>query len=259
MTKREQTALGVSVGLLAGLLIRDLDLTTLVSFWGDRLIVVLIGALVGAVLGRTQFRSVLYAMTLALLTLWTVVAYTPLSAALIKGLTRADALTASDAILVLGSRMQKDGDPSSTQLARLFRGLELAKDGLAPILLITELPPPFAMQRPFAQTMLTRFTPGIELVDLGQTANTHDEALRTADFMRARGLKRVIVVTSPTHTFRGAAVLEAQGLDVLAAPCRETQTDLENLDLAEDRLMAFGNAIHEHAGIFVYRRRGWIR
>jgi N-acetylglucosamine-6-phosphate deacetylase len=25
-----------------------------------------------------------------------------------------------------------------------------------------------------------------------------------------------------------------------------------------DRLQAFGEAIHEHIGIFVYRRRGWI-
>ncbi len=259
MTRREQVILGTAVGLLAGLVARDLDLTSLVSFWGDRLVLPPLGGMAGAMLATTRFRKILYAVTAGLVALWMVVAYTPLSAALVDGLVRKDALKPSDAVLVLGSRMQTDGDPTSTQLARLFRGLELMKDGLAPRLLITELPPPFASQRPFAQAMLTRFRPDAELVDLGSTLNTHDEALLTASYMRAHGVRRLIVTTSPTHTFRGAAVLEAQGLEVLSAPCLETKFDLETLDRSEERLMSFGAIIHERLGIFAYRWRGWIK
>ena len=80
-----------------------------------------------------------------------------------------------------------------------------------------------------------------------------------AEYLKKRGLKRIIVATSPTHTFRGAALLEAQGLEVMAAPARETRFDLENLDKSEERLFAFGTIIHERLGIWVYRRRGWIR
>ena len=154
--------------------------------------------------------------------------------------------------------MQTDGDPTSTQLARLMRGLELVKDGYAPRLVITELPPPFASQRLFAQAMLTRFNPEAELVDLGRADNTHDEAVMMAAYMKAHGLKRVIVTTSPTHTFRAAAALEAQGLETRAAPSLETKFDIDTLDRPEERLMSFGAIIHERLGIFVYRWRGWI-
>ena len=54
-------------------------------------------------------------------------------------------------------------------------------------------------------------------------------------------------------------LLEAQGLEVMATPSRETRFDLENLDRPEERLLAFGAIIHERLGLFVYRRRGWIR
>lgn len=259
MTKREQAGMGACFGLVAGLLARDLDLTSLVSFWGDRSFLLPMGAVAGALCGISRLRKGLYGVTIGLGALWLLVAYGPLSSLLLHGLVRNDALRPADAVLVLGTRMQTDGDPTTSQLSRLFHGLELVKDGLAPRLIITELPPPYAPQRPFAQQLLDRFRPEVELVSLGPTVNTHDEAILTAAYLQERGLNRVIVVSSPTHTFRGAAVLEAQGLEVLASPARETRFDLETLDRPEERLLSFGAMIHEHLGIFVYRRRGWIR
>ena len=182
-----------------------------------------------------------------------------MSRLLLSGLVRSDALRPADAVLVLGTRMQTDGDPTSAQLSRLLRALELVKDGLAPRLIITELPPPYAAQRPFVDSLLARFKPEVEMVDLGPTRNTHDEAVMTAEYLKKRGFRRIIVTTAPTHTYRGAALLEAQGLEVMSAPARETRFDLENLDRPEERLQAFGAIIHERLGILVYRRRGWIR
>ena len=259
MTRREEAAVGAAFGAAVGLLARDLDLASLVSFWGDRLFFVPVGALLGMVCMRTRLRKALYATAASLLMLWLAISYGPVSRLLLTGLVRSDALRPADAVLVLATRMQTDGDPSSTQLSRLYRALELVKDGLAPRLIITESPPPFPAQQPFAQAMLKRFAPDIELVILGPVLNTHDEAVRAAEFMRARGLKRIIVTSSPTHTFRGAALLEAQGLEVMATPARETQFDVENLDHPQDRLSSFGSIIHERLGILVYRQRGWIR
>ena len=71
--------------------------------------------------------------------------------------------------------------------------------------MISELPPPFATQRPFAQALLARFKKDVELVVLQPVRNTHDEAVLAAGYLKARGLKRIIVTSSPTHTFRGAA------------------------------------------------------
>ncbi len=259
MTGREQAAFGAALGLAAGALIRDLDLTSLVSFWGDRLVLLPLAAIVGALCAATRLRKAFYVSFAALALLWTGVAYGPLSRMLLAGLVRSDALRPADAVLVLGTRMQTDGDPTAAQLSRLLRGLELVKDGLAPRLIITELPQPYASQRPFAEALLKRFKPEVEIVDLGPTLNTRDEAVMTAEYLNKRGLRRVIVTTAPTHTYRGAALLEAQGLEVMAAPARETRFDIETLDRPEERLLAFGAIIHERLGIFVYRRRGWIR
>ena len=259
MTTREQAAFGAALGLAAGALTRDLDLTSLVSFWGDRMILLPLGAILGALCSATRLRKAFYLSFAALVLLWIAVAYGPLSRMLLSGLVRSDALRPADAVLVLGTRMQTDGDPTSAQLSRLLRGLELVKDGLAPKLMITELPRPYALQRPFAEALLARFKPEAEIVDLGPTLNTRDEAVRAAEYLKKRGLRRIIVTTSPTHTYRGAALLEAQGLEVMAAPSRETRFDVETLDRPEERLMAFGSIIHERLGILVYRWRGWIR
>ena len=114
-------------------------------------------------------------------------------------------------------------------------------------------------QQEAKKALLARFKPDVELVVLAPTLNTHDEAVMAAEYLKKRGLKRIIVTSSPTHTFRGAALLEAQGLEVMASPSRETRFDLETLDRSEERLDAFGSIIHERLGILVYRRRGWIR
>ena len=106
--------------------------------------------------------------------------------------------------------------------------------------------------------MLNRFSPQVELVVLQSVRNTHDETTGAADYLKTRGLTRIIVTSSPTHTFRAAALLEKAGMDVLATPARETTFDLENLDRSEERLKAFGVIAHERLGILVYRRRGWI-
>ncbi len=259
MTPREQRTLGAAVGLVGGLLCRDLDLTTLVSFWGDRSFLLPLGAIMGALCATTRLRKPLYAAVAGLAVLWVAVSYGPVSRMLLPGLIRSDTLGPADAVLVLASRMQTDGDPTSAQLPRLLRGVELVADGHAPRLMISELPAPYAAQKPFAQALLARFKKDVELVVLQPVRNTHDEAVLAADYLKARGLKRIIVTSSPTHTFRGAALLEKLGLEVMASPARETRFDIENLDLPAERLQSFGSIIHEHLGIFVYRRRGWIR
>jgi uncharacterized SAM-binding protein YcdF (DUF218 family) len=258
VSPREQALLGAMSGVVAALFARDLDLTTLVSFWGDRNVLLPVGAIVGGLCGRSRFRRALHALTIVLATLWLVVGYSPLSRTLAQGLARRDTLTPADAVLVLSSRMQTDGEPTSAQMARILRGVELVTEGLAPRLMVSELPPPYASQRPFVERMLARFRPDIELVVFQSVRNTHDEAVAAADYLKARGLERIIVTSSPTHMFRAAALLEKLGLRTMASPAVETMFDLETLDRPEERLRAFGPIIHERVGIIVYRRRGWI-
>ena len=255
---RGRAGVGLAVGAVGGFIALDLNFLSLVSFRSDKSFVVLASAVAGALLWLTPLRR-LVGLGVALLSLlWLAVAYTPLTAAMADGLVRRDELQAADAVFVFASRIQPDGEPSSDAMSRLFRGLELAADGRAPRLVVSELPPPYAASAPLARDWIRRFAPAVEVLSFGPIQSTHDEAVQLAALFRERGWKRVLAVTSPTHTHRAAACLEKVGLEVVSVPAIETDFDLERLDAPSDRRDAFGVIAHERLGLIVYRRRGWI-
>jgi uncharacterized SAM-binding protein YcdF (DUF218 family) len=171
---------------------------------------------------------------------------------------RRDPVQAGDAVFVFASRVQMDGDPSAAAMSRLLRGLELVREGRSSWLVVSEMPPPHGRYAPIAEAWIQRFVPSAHVVAVGPITNTHEEAVAVTRLFRERGWTRVLAVTSPTHTRRAAAALEAQGLEVIAVPSVETTFDLELLEKAGDRREGFSNLAHERVGLFVYRRRGWI-
>jgi hypothetical protein len=173
-------------------------------------------------------------------------------------LIRRDPVQAADAVFVLASRIQMDGDPTSPSMSRLLRGVELVTEGRARHLVVSEVPRLQGRHLPLAEDWVGRFAPGVEVHAVGPILNTHDEALAVAELFEERGWRRVLLVTSPTHTRRAAATFEAQDLEVIAVPSVETTVDLEALEFPSDRRQAFGMLAHEWVGLFVYRQRGWI-
>jgi uncharacterized SAM-binding protein YcdF (DUF218 family) len=253
-----RAGIGLVAGALGGFVALDLQLPSLVSFWGDRSFLVPAAAAAGALLWLSPLRR-LVGLGVALLSLlWLAVAFTPLTSAMVDGLVRRDEVQAADAIFVFGSRIQLDGDPSSDAMSRLFRGVELAADRRASRLVVSELPPPFPSYAPLARDWIERFAPAVEVLSIGPIRSTHDEAVDLAALFRRRGWKRVLAVTSPTHTRRASACLEKEGLEVVSVPAIETDFDLERLDFPADRRKAFSALAHERVGLFVYRRRGWV-
>jgi uncharacterized SAM-binding protein YcdF (DUF218 family) len=130
--------------------------------------------------------------------------------------------------------------------------------GRAPWLVVSEMSPPAGPHAPLARAWLAALARRGEVLQIGRIQNTHDEAEALARLARERGWKRVLAVTSPTHTLRAAATLEKQGLAVIAVPAVETNFDLERLYHPGDRRRAFAPIAHERVGLVVYRRRGWI-
>jgi len=246
------------VGALAGSLARDLDLVGALSIWGDTTISVVLLALTGALLWRTSLRPIVAAGTVGLGLLWSAVAFTPLSGRLAVGLVRADPIAPADAVLVLGSRLQKDSDLTPQAESRLLRALELLAEGHAPRLILTEQPPAHVLYATSARRLMKSFQLDRELVTVGPTHNTHDEALAVAELCRSRGWTRLLVVTSPTHTGRACPTVERQGIAVVCVPAVETRFDLETLDRPLERIALFSQVLHERLGGWVYRRRGWI-
>jgi uncharacterized SAM-binding protein YcdF (DUF218 family) len=249
---------GLCAGGLAGLVVVDLRLPSLVSWNGDRSFLVPAAAVLGALLWLTPLRRITGVGVALLGLVWGFVAFTPVTSWLTDGFVRRDHVEAADAVFVFASRVQEDGDPTTDAMSRLLKGIELVADGRAPRLVVSEVPPPAGAYAPLARAWMTAFAPRGEVVGVGRIRNTHDEAVAVARLFRERGWTRVLAVTSPTHTRRAAAALEKQGLFVIAVPAVETRFDLERLHWPRDRLEAFAAVAHERIGLFVYRRRGWI-
>jgi uncharacterized SAM-binding protein YcdF (DUF218 family) len=249
---------GLLAGAIAGFIALDLDLSALVSFWGDRTFLVPAAAFLGAAVWPTPLRRLAVAGVALLGALWLAVAFTPLTTRMAEPLVRHDPLQAGDAVFVFASRIQMDGDPTTDAMSRLLRGVELVGEGRSRYLVVSEMPGPEGRYAPLAEAWVERFAPSAEVLAVGPVSNTHDEAVAVAGLFRERGWKRVLAVTSPTHTRRASAALEFQGLEVVAIPSVETRFNVEGLERLGDRREAFSNVAHEWVGLFVYRHRGWI-
>jgi uncharacterized SAM-binding protein YcdF (DUF218 family) len=249
---------GLASGALVGLLILDLDLPSIASFWGDRTSLVPMAAVLGALLGLTPLRRLVAAMAVGLALLWLAAAYTPLVPWMADGLVRRDPPQAADAVFVFGSRLQADGDPTTDAMSRLLKGVQLVAEGRAKHLVVSELPPPSRPYAPIAREWTQRLAPGSDVLVVGPVRNTHDEAVAVARLFRDQGWQRVLAVTSPVHSLRAAASLEHAGLQVVSVPAVETRYDVEVFDRPGERREAFGPVAHERVGIVVYRRRGWM-
>jgi uncharacterized SAM-binding protein YcdF (DUF218 family) len=249
---------GLTAGSLAGLIVVDLGLPSLVSYLGDRTYLVPAIAVLGGLLWLTPLRRLAGAAVALLALLWLVVGFTPVTSWLAEGLVRRDPIATADAVFVFGSRVQEDGDPTIDAMSRLLRGVELVAEGRAPRLLISEVAPPAGPYAPLARAWLDAFARRGEVVSVGRIENTRDEAVAVSKLCREHGWTRVLAVTSPTHSRRAAAALEKEGLVVMAAPSIETRFDLERLSLPGERRQAFAAIAHERLGLVVYRRRGWV-
>ena len=174
-----------------------------------------------------------------------------------------------DAIVLLGGAMRGDTHmgtlPDLNQQAdRLVHAVALYRAGKAPLLLLTG--GGSSEDRPEAEQMqdLLRVmgVPDQAMLLETQSRNTHDNAVYTAQMLKARGLQRVLLVTSAFHMRRAEALFLAQGVQVVPAP-----TDYQRLVSAGDgwglrpgikHLYRTTLAMHELLGYQVYRWRGWL-
>jgi uncharacterized SAM-binding protein YcdF (DUF218 family) len=256
--KRQDLAVGLAVGAALGVLAESLELNGAVSYWGPRSPVIVGFAVVTAALWGTRLRAWLGLGAGAVALLWLVVAFTPLTSWMARDIVRRDSLREADAVVVLASSLQTDGELTAPAQSRLVHGLELLAEGRAPRLVLTEIAPPSRSYAEPARALMGSLHVEGELIAVGPVKSTRDEALAVARLFAERGLHSLILVTSPTHTRRAAAAFEKQGLTVMVSPAVETLFDLETLDSPDDRLRAFGSLLHERLGLWLYAWRGDI-
>jgi uncharacterized SAM-binding protein YcdF (DUF218 family) len=106
--------------------------------------------------------------------------------------------------------------------------------------------------------------PPDSMISLGLNRDTHDEALHARAVASAHGWNRILLVTSANHMRRAAAAFRRQGFEVIPAPCNfltALSTVPGPFSLSVPRYDGFVKAaiwLHEQAGWWIYRERGWI-
>ena len=220
-------------------------------------------ALLGAVLGVTRLRPLLWIAAGIIALTCIAVAYTPLVSAIARPLIRRDSIPARvDAIAVLSAGFTNDGMMSGETLDRLMTGLTLEKRGLAPAILISRE----RANRDGVQVSDSADLQSVTALAGGTTpmffadsvTTTRTEALRMKAIAQANGWKTLAVVTSPLHTRRACATFEAVGFKVVCVPAAVRGYGLYSGASAEGRLRTFRSWLYETFATDSYRRRGWI-
>jgi len=221
-------------------------------------------AIIGALIGATRLRPLVWVPAGVVAIICIIVAYTPMVSTLARPLIRRDALPSSvDAVAVLGMGLTPDAMMRSEGLDRLLTGLSLVKRGLAPVVLASR------EQRSFAgkvvsnstdlQNLVALANPGARVIFVDSVFTTRTEAIRMGAIARANRWSTLAVVTSPMHTRRACATFEAVGLRVVCVPAAVRQSGLYAGANAEDRLRAFRAWLYEMFASSTYKSRGWIR
>lgn len=204
----------------------------------------------------------------------------PLSGALLATLERPyaraslDDVPACDAVIVLGGGIA----PSTNDVVgftftdagdRIIAAVELMRQGKAPVLVMGggfyQETGDKISDTPLVRGWIERW--GLvtnEIVALGVTHNTREEAVEVKALAGRRGWRRVILVTSAFHMKRTEAVFRTAGLDVVPVACdfntvgRPKDESRFSLFPQHESVGSLSYYLHEQVGMLVYRLRGWI-
>jgi uncharacterized SAM-binding protein YcdF (DUF218 family) len=105
-----------------------------------------------------------------------------------------------------------------------------------------------------------------------ESRNTYEDAAYSAKILKAKGISRIILVTSAFHMPRSVRLFEKQGLEVIPAPVDfvVTQKGWDNITAANfasqmnnllpgaENLANTTKALKEYLGILVYGLNGWL-
>ena len=136
-----------------------------------------------------------------------------------------------DAIVVLGAA-QWDGTPSPVLRARLDHALDLYRRGLAPLVVVTGGKQPadrFTEAAVSARFLRDNGVPAAAIVQETQGRTSWQELQTAATLLRARGLRRVLLVSDPYHQRRIVGMSRDLGLQAFSSPTRSSPEPLGHL------------------------------
>jgi uncharacterized SAM-binding protein YcdF (DUF218 family) len=193
--------------------------------------------------------------TLAIATAVGIAAVTALGVLEIIRQGNRDEARRADAIVVLGAA-QYNGVPSAVFQARLEHAVELFRQGIAPVFVVTGGKQPgdnFTEAATARRYAIAHGVPAAAIVGEDTGRDTLESLENVGALLRAKGLDTVVFVSDRTHMLRVLRMATDQGLRAYGSP---TATSPSDLDPAH-RAQAIG---HELAGLLAYLLGGgqWI-
>jgi uncharacterized SAM-binding protein YcdF (DUF218 family) len=182
------------------------------------------GARVGSgPMGRTARAGGAILAVVAGLTI--LLAFTPLYFFLARPLVRTDPLQKTQAIVVVSGGLRHDTSLGTSTSERVSYGVELAKRGYAPLLVMSGGGPVRSvtdaevMAREAVRLGIAREVVLIE----DQSESTWENAVLTAKLLRDRKVNEILLVTCPYHSLRAKLMFRARGLAVAVAPVPDSE------------------------------------
>jgi hypothetical protein len=226
--------------------------------------VLLTTTIAGAIFAHSLAGGLLWLVNGLMLTVLLVVMFTPIVPRLAGSVVRADRPGSAplDAVLVLSGSMTDDGLLKGQGLDRLLTGLAMGQQRRIPELglsVVTEARNGRLVSTEADQRALVALLGGgVPPRFIRNVANSRDEALGFAALARTHGWRRVLVVTSPMHTHRACAAMEAAGLTIECHPATGRVYPVGTMAGSENRRDVFQDLLYETVATALYRWRGWI-
>ena len=131
----------------------------------------------------------------------------------------------ADAIVVLGARVEPDGQPGPDLRARTLHAVDLFQRGLAPYLICTGgyQGDPLSAAAVACDLAVAQGVPGEKVLLADGSMTTREDAASADQLMAAHGWQTAILVSHPLHLERVRLLFEGQGITVYPSP---TSTDL---------------------------------
>ncbi len=186
---------------------------------------------------------------LAALLVFVGAAFTPVSNWLNAWMAGAARIEPADAIVVLGrGGADSDGVLTNRSLRRLMHGIELYRERLAPLLVLSGTGKETSARAVLAEGL---GVPATVIMQVSSVHTTREEAERIGELLLPRGRRRILLVGDPIDMPRARAVMERAGFTVLPAPTAATGPSLP-----EGRLGLLRDIATELGGLAYYRITG---
>jgi uncharacterized SAM-binding protein YcdF (DUF218 family) len=187
----------------------------------------------------------------------------------------------AEAIVVLGGATKPQSPPRpwvevNEAGDRVLYGAKLYRDNQAPLMILSGGridwrgggPPESA---DMAELVRSMGVPESAILQEPKSRNTRENAVNVQQLMEARGIRRILLVTSAMHMPRSLMIFKKLGIDAIAAPTdfltaqqdlQEPGSSLEAVILNvlpdADRLHRTTLALKEYLGIGIYWLRRWV-